>query len=189
VTARKPPGLSFESWIDRQVREAQERGEFQGLSGHGKPIADIDEPYDEQWWVRRKLRDEGVSYLPPSLALRKEAEVALEAAAAAPTEAHARRIVEDLNAKIRAAIRLPPAGPPLNLFPYDVEAVLADRRSSPSPSPSARAGEAGPDAGADEPPDRGGRRRVLRRGLAGRGRRRAGGRRSGAGRDAGQPGG
>ena len=129
MTARKPPGVSFESWVDRQVREAQERGEFDGLAGHGRPIADIDKPYDEQWWVRRKLRDEGVSYLPPSLALRKEAEVALEAAARAPTEAHVRRIVDELNVKIRAAIRLPPAGPPLNLFPYDVERVVADWRA------------------------------------------------------------
>ena len=130
MTERKPPGISFETWIERQVRLAQARGEFDGLPGHGKPIPDIDKPYDEQWWVRRKLREENVSYLPPSLALRKEAEVALEAAQRAPTEAHARRIVEELNTKIRAAIRLPLAGPPLNLFPYDVEQVLADRRAA-----------------------------------------------------------
>jgi hypothetical protein len=116
--------------VDRQVREAQDRGEFDGLSGHGAPLADIDKPYDEQWWVKRKLRDEGVSYLPPSLALRKEAEVALEAAVRAPTEDRARRIVDELNVKIRAAIRIPPAGPPLNLFPYDVERVAADWRAA-----------------------------------------------------------
>lgn len=28
----------FESWIDRQIREAQERGEFDDLPGAGEPI-------------------------------------------------------------------------------------------------------------------------------------------------------
>ena len=28
MTERKPPGVSWESWIDRQIREAEERGAF-----------------------------------------------------------------------------------------------------------------------------------------------------------------
>ncbi|NED90626.1 DUF1992 domain-containing protein, partial [Streptomyces sp. SID11233] len=36
MTQRKPPGLDFESWIDRQIREAEERGEFRALAG--KPL-------------------------------------------------------------------------------------------------------------------------------------------------------
>jgi hypothetical protein len=38
MTERKPPGMSFESWVDKQIREATERGEFDGLPGAGKPI-------------------------------------------------------------------------------------------------------------------------------------------------------
>jgi hypothetical protein len=67
VTERKPPGVKWESWIDRQIRDAESRGAFEGLPGKGKPIADLDQPLEEMWWVRRKLRDEGVSFLPPAL--------------------------------------------------------------------------------------------------------------------------
>lgn len=128
MTQRKPPGVSFESWIDRQIREAAERGEFDGLPGHGKPIADVDQPYDEMWWIRRKLRRENLSYTPPSLALRKAAEDALEEAARAPSESAVRRIVGEINEKIREGNRKPLAGPPTNLVPFDVERVVRDWR-------------------------------------------------------------
>lgn len=81
VTERKPPGMPFKTWIDRQIREATERGEFDNLPGSGKPIPGADNPHDELWWVKQKLRSENLSFpLPPTLALRKEAEQALEAA-------------------------------------------------------------------------------------------------------------
>ncbi|MFE7774396.1 DUF1992 domain-containing protein [Streptomyces sp. NPDC057445] len=128
MTARKPPGVSFESWVDKQIRDAIERGDFEDLPGLGKPLPDSDEPYDEMWWVKDKMRREGLSYLPPSLALRKEAEEALEAAARAPSAAAARHIVERLNDKIAAALRRPPPGPLLGLTPYDAEEVVRDWR-------------------------------------------------------------
>ncbi|WP_431781311.1 DUF1992 domain-containing protein [Streptomyces chumphonensis] len=130
MTERKPPGVSFESWVDRQVREAAERGAFDDLPGAGRPLGGVDQPYDENWWIKRKLHEEGVSVLPPALALRKEAEDALAAARAARTEAEARRILTEVNAAIDAALRRPPAGPPLNLVPFDVERVLAERRAA-----------------------------------------------------------
>lgn len=37
-----------------------------------------------------------------------------------------RQIVAAINEKIRAAIRTPPAGPPLDLVPYDVERIVRD---------------------------------------------------------------
>ena len=83
MTERKPPGVSWETWIDRQIREGMERGDFDGLAGHGKPLADVDRPHDELWWVRNKLQREGVSYLPPTLALRKDVEDARDAITAA----------------------------------------------------------------------------------------------------------
>ncbi|OEV09157.1 DUF1992 domain-containing protein [Streptomyces nanshensis] len=129
MTERKPPGLDFESWVDRQIREAEERGAFADLPGAGKPLRDANAPYDENWWLKRKMRDEGLSHLPPTLALRKEAEEALKAAAAARSEREVRQIVEGINDKIREALRRPPSGPPLNLTPYDVEHVVADWRT------------------------------------------------------------
>jgi len=128
MTQRKPPGVSFETWADRQIREAQERGEFDDLPGLGKPIPDVDQPYDELWWVKQKMRREGVSGLPPTLALRKEAEDALAAATRATSESEARQIVANINDKIREANRRPPAGPPLNLTPFDVERVVHEWR-------------------------------------------------------------
>lgn len=46
MTDRKPSGASFESWIDRQIREARERGDFDNLPGAGKRIPGLDQPYD-----------------------------------------------------------------------------------------------------------------------------------------------
>ncbi len=128
MTERKPPGIGFESWVDRQIREAEERGAFENLPGAGKPLRDANAPYDESWWLKQKMRDEGLSHLPPTLALRKEAEDALKAASRARSEEEVRRIVEGVNEKIREAFRRPLSGPPLNLSPYDVDAVVAEWR-------------------------------------------------------------
>lgn len=128
MTERKPPGITFESWADRQIREAEERGAFADLPGAGKPLPDADAPYDETWWLKRKMREEGLSHLPPTLALRKEAQDALAAARRASSEKQVRRIVTEINDKIREAIRRPMSGPPLDLAPYDVEGVVAEWR-------------------------------------------------------------
>ena len=127
MTERKPPGVPFESWAEKQIRDAQRRGDFDGLPGAGKPLPD-ESAYDELWWVKRKMAREGVSVLPRTLALRKEAEDALAAAARAPSEERVRKIVEDINAKIREVMFKPPPGPPLGLKPYDVEAVVRQWR-------------------------------------------------------------
>jgi len=125
MTERKPPGVPFESWVDKQIREAERRGEFAQLAGVGKPLPDgTDTAYDELWWIKRKMAREGLSVLPPTLALRKEAEDTLAAALRAPTERLVRKLVEDVNVKIRDLMFKPPPGPPLGLKPYDVEEVV-----------------------------------------------------------------
>ncbi|GAA3103054.1 DUF1992 domain-containing protein [Streptomyces rectiviolaceus] len=125
MTERKPPGVNFESWIDKQIREAEERGDFATLKGRGKPLPDglADSSYDEQWWIKQKMAREGLSHLPPTLALRKEAEDVLAAAPDAPSEQAARKLVTDLNTKIHEALRMPPPGPPLGLKPFDVDEI------------------------------------------------------------------
>ncbi len=128
MTERKPPGVGFETWVERQLREAAERGAFDDLPGAGKPIPDLDKPHDELWWVKQKLRRENFSYLPPTIALRKQAEEALEAAAQAGSEDEVRRIVAGINAKIIEGNRKAASGPPLNLAPFDVERVVRDWR-------------------------------------------------------------
>lgn len=128
MTERKPHGMSVESWVDRQIREAAERGAFDDLPGAGKPLTGVDRPYDENWWIKDKLQQEGVSVLPPALALRKETEDAVAEARAARSEAEVRRIVTDVNDRIRQALRFPPPGPPLRLAPLDVEQCVRDWR-------------------------------------------------------------
>jgi hypothetical protein len=129
MTERKPADEDFEPWVERQLREARERGEFDNLPGAGKPIPGLDQPYDEFWWVKDKLRRENLTYLPTTLALRKEAEDALEAVARAKSECEVRRILADINDKLRAAILTPPDGPPLNRRPFEVERVVREWRA------------------------------------------------------------
>jgi hypothetical protein len=129
MTERKPPGVPFESWVDKQIRDAESRGEFAQLPGAGKPLPpDTDTTYDELWWVKQKMAREGLSVLPPTLALRKEAEDTLAAALRAPTERLVRKLVEDVNVKIRDVMFKPPPGPPLGMKPYDVEDVVRQWR-------------------------------------------------------------
>jgi hypothetical protein len=124
MTERKPPGVTWETWIDRQVRRGMEEGAFDDLPGHGKPIEGLDRPRDELWWVRDKLRREGVSYLPPTLALRKDVDDARDAIDAATRESEVRQIVTEINERIRAANRMATSGPPTNLMPLDEEATV-----------------------------------------------------------------
>jgi hypothetical protein len=124
MTDRRPPGVGFGTWVERQIREAAERGEFDNLPGAGKPIVDLDKPHDELWWVKDKLRRENLSYLPPTIVLRREAEDALAAAYEARSEAEARRILADINRKITDGNRKAAEGPPLNLMPFDTERVV-----------------------------------------------------------------
>lgn len=131
MTRRKPPGVDFETWIERQIREARERGEFDDLPGAGRPIPDRGARHDPNWWVKQKLRDEGLSYLPPSLALRRDAAEARERALRARSDPEARDILHAINERIRDALRAPPQGPPVDLAPLDVEALIAERRRSP----------------------------------------------------------
>ncbi|MFD8745323.1 DUF1992 domain-containing protein, partial [Streptomyces sp. NPDC059616] len=112
MTERKPAGVSFESWVDKQIRESEQRGDISQLPGFGKPLDSIGAPYDENWWIKQKLQREGVSVLPPALALRKQAEDVAESVSGARTEAEVRRMLSEVNEKIAAAIRRAAPGPP-----------------------------------------------------------------------------
>ena len=122
--ARKPPAESWESFAERQIREAQEAGEFDSLEGSGRPLQDLDEPYDELWWVKRKLRREQLSFVPDAIAIRREAELVLDSLAEMPTEQEARALLLELNARIARTNAGTLAGPPTTLAPFDVEETL-----------------------------------------------------------------
>ena len=116
----------YESWAERQVREAIERGEFDNLPGAGRPIPGLNGRDDADWWVKGLLEREQLPMpLPTSLALRKEV-IGLPATLADVTdEQTARDIVEELNLRIRHAHRHRVDGPPVVVRTVDVDATLA----------------------------------------------------------------
>jgi hypothetical protein len=119
--------------VERQIREAQRRGLFDNLPGAGRPLGDIGGPRDENWWLRQYLIREGVSgvpFLPPALALRKEAEDLPTVVAALDTEAQVEVVVARLNARIREALAKPADGPSMTLMEVDVNRVILDWRLS-----------------------------------------------------------
>jgi hypothetical protein len=124
VTERKPPGVSWETWIDRQIREAKERGEFDNLPGSGKPIADLGETHDEMWWIRQLVQRENIETLPPALKLRKDRDAALAYIHTLDTESAVRDVLRELNTRIRMLNSRAHDGPPSNLMPLDVDAVV-----------------------------------------------------------------
>jgi hypothetical protein len=117
MTERKPQGMSFQSWIDQQISDAEKRGVFENLPGAGKPLpprrhSDVD--YG-QAWIRDYARREGVAaeeFLPTPLRLRREIERLKEAVPQMRSEEEVRETVSDLNQRILEWRRIP-VGPPI----------------------------------------------------------------------------
>jgi hypothetical protein len=116
----------FESIIDKQIREAQERGAFDNLPGKGKPLPGASEPYDEMWWVKDFVRRENVpaeALLPPAIVLRREVDRLPETLAQLRSEREVRDLVADLNARIVAYLRAP-QGPRVPVRRVNVDAAV-----------------------------------------------------------------
>ena len=100
------------TWVDLQVRQAIDRGDFRDLPGYGKPLQLTGEN-DPDWWVKRLVEREKVVVVPPSVQLRRddaELDARLDAMA---TETEVRREVADFNARVKWALYRPPEGPPV----------------------------------------------------------------------------
>jgi hypothetical protein len=166
MVERKPAWLPPVDWVERQIREAQERGAFDDLPGAGRPIRGLDRPFSaERWaveWVRREGGDLG-AMLSPLLVLRRERAGLLASLGELPSEAEVRTVVGDFNRRLLEQYRRPQDGPfvPVGVIDAD-EAVTAWRatrpaRPAPPPTPEPTA-----------PPRRGRRRWWWRRVTAGR---------------------
>jgi hypothetical protein len=128
MTERKPPGTSFETWIDAQIRVAQEAGAFDNLPGAGKPLPNLDQDFDLSIWVRQLVQREQLSIssmLPPSLELLRKVETELAAIEKLDDEAAVRRRVEALNVEIAKVNATVVEGPPTRLGKLDVDQVVA----------------------------------------------------------------
>lgn len=132
---RKPPGLDWETWIDRLIRQAQERGEFAHNSLHGKPIPSLGKRRPDDWFAQGLIAREGIEQLPKTIRVRKNLDRALEAIADADDEEEVRRIVSDINEQILDVNRKAASGPPSNMMPLNLDRVLARWRAGPAPSP------------------------------------------------------
>jgi hypothetical protein len=124
ATDKKRPGQSWEDFAEERIREAQAEGVFESLPGFGQPIPGLDEPHDELWWVKQKLRREQLSHLPPSLAIKRDVELTLQRIATAICEAEVRREVQLLNQRIRDANYQSYWGPPSTQMPLEEDQVV-----------------------------------------------------------------
>ncbi|MDI6102128.1 DUF1992 domain-containing protein [Actinoplanes sp. NEAU-A12] len=140
MTERKPHGMSAESWVEQQISDAADRGDFDNLPGSGKALPPGDD--GEDWWIRGYLQREDVpadTALPMPLLLRKEAEDLAGAVRGLPTEDEVRATVADLNRRIEESWRLP-AERGLFVRKVDTEAIVAGwwaDRPAPAPEPVA----------------------------------------------------
>ncbi len=119
----------YETWVDRQIREAQERGEFDNLRGAGEPLKGLGGREDENWWIKGLLERENLRPpLPGSLLLRKEAAEIVDTVADCRTEKQVREIVLDLNTRILDARRRGIDGPTIVIGTVDADRVVREWR-------------------------------------------------------------
>lgn len=128
--------MSKESdWVDQQIRAAEARGEFENLPGFGKPLKGLGESHDPDWWLKQLVEREQITgVLPPALQLRKDDAELDDVLDKLSREADVRRIVEDFNERVRAALYQPLGGPPLITQQRDVDTEVErwrDLRSTP----------------------------------------------------------
>ena len=109
-------------WVDLQIQQAMERGDFDNLPGAGKPLGDLGSPHDRDWWLKKLIEREQITgVLPAALQLRKEdarldGELDRESA-----EQVVRRMVEDFNRRVVEARRQLQGGPPVVTATRDVD--------------------------------------------------------------------
>jgi hypothetical protein len=170
----------WESPVDRAIREAQERGEFDNLPGSGKPLRNLGSPDadDPDWWVKGLVRREHLDLtgaMPPAVALRKEADTFPESLLELRTEQSVRAVLEDFNRRVRLDRLRPAVGPfpPLIARTVDVDELVGQWHGLRA---RARARQAAPEPAADSSAAGAGRspagraswlRRVLGRGRPG----------------------
>ncbi|GFH64403.1 DUF1992 domain-containing protein [Streptomyces gougerotii] len=120
--------------MEHQIRQAERRGEFAELPGRGKPLPGNETEYDALWWVKAKMRREGLGQerADASASLvavcRRDAEELPAVLARVEDEAEVRRRVAELNRRITDLHLMPPPGPPLGIPRFKVGEVVREWR-------------------------------------------------------------
>lgn len=117
-------------WVEFQVRQAMQRGDFDDLPGAGKPIRGLGGTHDPEWWVKGLIEREQLTGVgPPALALRRE-DAELDARLdRESTEQGVRDVVEDFNRRVVEARRQLLGGPPVITATRDPQDEIAAWRS------------------------------------------------------------
>ena len=61
MSERRMSRRAVELIADNRIRQAMDEGQLDDLPGIGKPIPDIDEPYDPMWWVKKWMKRENLA--------------------------------------------------------------------------------------------------------------------------------
>ena len=143
MTERKPQGMTFETWVEQQIRRAADEGAFEGLSLAGKPLPRRDrEKSSYEWaleWARREEGEVG-AMLPTGLALRKEREELPALIARQTSEDAVRALVVAHNERVDQYYRRPVEGVWIPVGMADLDQVLEEwRRTRPMAPPALRA--------------------------------------------------
>ena len=117
---RKPPGMSWESYVERQIQEARERGDFDDRRQGDSSVTSAT-TYDENWWIKEKLHREKINGAPPTVQLRLRVERERQQLGERPSVDAVRGLVAKLNDEILAtnAGNLGPLLPQPSLDPGD----------------------------------------------------------------------
>ena len=159
MTERKPQGMSFETWVEQQIRRGCRRGRVRGaLAGAASrcPAGTGRRPPTSGRWSGPAARRADVgAMLPTGLALRREREELPALVARQTSEDAVRALVETHNARVDQYYRRPVEGVWVPVGMADVDAVLGDwRRSRPRrPPPAAPRPIRRPGARLVAPPD------------------------------------
>lgn len=104
---------------EERILAAQAEGQFDRLPGFGQPIPDR-ELFDSNSWLKRKLKSEQLSLLPPYLEARLAREKTLARLREFASESEVRATLATLNESIAKALLGPQVGnSPLR--PVDIE--------------------------------------------------------------------
>ncbi len=123
ISNRKPAGMKWESWVDRALREAEERGDFKPAKG-GK-IKGLDKPYDPDWWLKDLIEREDLHAInSEGLELRRYVYAEIERIKSIKDRERIRQSLEKLNDYIRQENLKIIEGPASNITPVDVDHFL-----------------------------------------------------------------
>jgi hypothetical protein len=87
-------------WIEAQILKAEAEGKFDNIKTAPDPMADIDEPYDPNWWAKKLIKREGLAVMPEMLALKRDIAEFRSRLRHIPDAQAVRVAIEELNRRV-----------------------------------------------------------------------------------------